>query len=153
MSKEWGGLGGEEVAEFAVEEGAVAGVHGDDLEGHAGVWMNAADKGAAANLSSGGIQQELHGTAKGYGALGANEEATEGEAVHVRDVAGHAGLPGGDEGFRRTDTGVFALVWSGHKEGQLGLTSLVAGESQVQRRVSRTRAWAWVGPGRRGRGR
>src|SRR5208337_598612 len=86
MSKEWGGLGGEEVAEFAVEEGAVAGVHGDDLEGHAGVWMNAADNGAAANLSSGGIQQELHGTAKGYGALGANEEATEGEAVHVRDV-------------------------------------------------------------------
>ena len=51
-----GGLGGEEVAEFSVEEGAVAGVHGDDLEGHAGVWMNAADDGASANLSRGGIQ-------------------------------------------------------------------------------------------------
>src|SRR5208337_1440318 len=63
---EWGGLGGEEAAEFAVEEGAVAGVHGDDLEGHAGVCMDAADDGASANLSSGGIQQELHGTAKGY---------------------------------------------------------------------------------------
>ena len=105
-----------------MEEGAVAGVHGDDLEGHAGVCMNAADDGASANLSSGGIQQELHGTANGYWALGANEKATEGEAVQVRDVAGHAGLPSDDEGFRRTDPGVFALIWREHIQGQLGLT-------------------------------
>ncbi len=135
MSKEWGGLGGEKVAEFAVEEGAVAGVHGDDLEGHAGVCMNAADDGASANLSSGGIQQELHGTAKGYGTLSANEEAPEREAVHVRDVAGHAGLPSDDEGFRRFDARVVALVWSEHIEGQPGLHSLVAVAGQVQGRV------------------
>jgi len=97
-----------------VEEGAVAGVHGNDLERHASVWVNAANDGAAANLSCGGIQQELNGTAKRDGSLGANEEATEGEAVHVGDVAGHAGLPGNDEGFRRTDTGIFALVKSEH---------------------------------------
>jgi len=104
------GLGGAEVAEFAAEYGAVARVHGDDLEGHAGVWLNAADDGASANLSCWGIQQELHGTAKGYGPSCADEKATESEAVHVGDVAGHAGLPGDDEGFRRTDTGILTLV-------------------------------------------
>jgi len=100
-----------------VEEGAVAGVHGDDLEGHAGFFVNAADDGAAANLSRRGVQQELHGTAKRHGALGANEEAAEGEAVHVGDIASHAGSPGNDEGFRRFEARVLALVRSGHKKG------------------------------------
>ncbi len=81
--KSGGGLGGEEVAEFTVEEGAVAGVHGDDLESHAGLFVNAADDGAAANLSRRSIQQELHGTAKRHGASCANEEAAECQAVHV----------------------------------------------------------------------
>jgi len=109
-----GGLRGEEVAEFAVEEGAVARVHGDDLKGHAGLCMNAADDGAAANLSCGGVQQELNGTAKRHGPLGAYEEAPECEAVHVGDVAGHAGLAGDDERFRGTNPRIFALVRSGH---------------------------------------
>jgi len=113
-AERWRGLRGEEAAEFVVEEGAVAGVHGDDLKGHAGVCMDAADDGAAANLSCGGIQQELNGTAKRHGPLGAYEEAPESEAVHEGDVAGHAGLPGDDEGLRRTDTRVFALVRRGH---------------------------------------
>jgi len=76
--------------------------------------MNAADDGAAANLSGGRIQQELHGTAKRHGLLGANEETAESKAVNVGDVAGHAGLPGNDEGFRRTDARVFTLIWSEH---------------------------------------
>jgi len=132
------GLGGEEVAEFAVEEGAVAGVHGDDLEGHAGVLVNAADDGAAANLSCRGIQQELHSTPKRHGPLSADEEAAKSETVHVGDVAGHAGLPGDEEGLRRFDARVVALVWSDHKKGQLGLHSLVTSEAQVQRRVRTT---------------
>jgi len=117
MSKSWRGLGSEEVAEFAVEEGAVAGVHGNDLEGHAGFFVNAADDGAATNLACGGIQQELNGTAQWDGPLGTDEEPAEGEAVHVGDVAGHAGLPGGEEGPGRLDAGVFALVWRDHKQG------------------------------------
>ena len=76
--------------------------------------MNAADEGAAANLSGGRIQQESNGTAKRHGLLCADEETTESEAVHVGDVAGHARLPGDNEGLRRTDTSVFALVKSGH---------------------------------------
>ncbi len=121
-----------------MEEGAVAGVHGDDLEGHAGFFVNAADDSATANLSRGGIQQELHGTAQWDGPLGTDEEAAEGEAVHVGDVAGHAGLPGGEEGPGRLDAGVFALVWRGHKKGQTDLDSLVADEGQVQRRIKIT---------------
>jgi len=66
-----------------VEEGAVAGIHGDDLEGHALSILNAADDGAAANLSCGSIQQKLHGTAKRDGVVGADEQAAEGEAVQV----------------------------------------------------------------------
>jgi hypothetical protein len=31
-------------------------------------------------------------------------------------------LPSDDEGFRRTDPGVFALIWREHIQGQLGLT-------------------------------
>lgn len=78
--------------------------------------MNATDYGAATNLPCGGIQQELHGTAEGHGALGADKEATECEAVHVGDVTGHPGLPGDDEGFRRTDTWIFALIRSEHNK-------------------------------------
>jgi len=131
-------LGGEEVAEFAVKEGAVAGVHGDDLEAHAGFFVDAANDGAAANLSRGGIQQELNGAAQWHGPPGANEEAAKSEAVHVGNVAGHAGSPGNDEGPGRFDAGIFALVRNGHKEGQPGLNSLVGDENQVQRRIKIT---------------
>jgi len=110
---ERGGFGDEEVAEFAVEEGAVAGVHGDELEGHALSFVDAADDGAATDLSCRSIQQKLHGTANRHGVTSVDKEAAEGEAVHVGDVSGHAGLPGDDEGARGTDTGILALVVSG----------------------------------------
>ena len=108
-------LGGEEGEEFALEEGAVAGVHGDDLKGHASLFMNAADDDTATNLSRGRVKQELNGIAKRHGALGADEEATEGETIHVGDIAGEAGFPGDDEGVRGFDARVFALVGSEHR--------------------------------------
>jgi hypothetical protein len=84
--------------------------------------MNAADNGTAADLSCRGIQQKLNGTAKGNGALGADEEATESEAVHVGDVASHAGLPGDEEGSRRTDARIFAQIGSDdHNNSWAGL--------------------------------
>ena len=97
-----------------MEEGAVARVYGDDLEGHAGFLMSAADDGAATNLTRRRIQQKLHGAAKRQGPRCADKEAAESKAVQVRDVAGHAGLPGDEEGIRRLDPRIFALVRSEH---------------------------------------
>ncbi len=95
-----------------MKKGTVAGIHGDDLDGHSLSFMNAANNGAAADLSCRGIQQKLNGTAKRNGALGADEEATEGEAVHVGDVASHAGLPSDKKGTGRTDARMFAQIGS-----------------------------------------
>jgi hypothetical protein len=91
-----------------VEQGAVTGVHGDDLESHAVALVNAADNAAAADLSCRSIQQELHATAKRHGVPGVDEETAEGEAVHVGDVTCHARSPGHHEGSWGTDAGVFA---------------------------------------------
>jgi len=121
---ERGGYGGEEVDQFVVEEGPVGGVHGDDLEGHSLSFMNAADDGAAADLSCRSIQQKLHGTADRHRVMSADEEAAEGEVAQVGDVAGHAGLPGDEEGSRGTDAGIFALVVRRHKEHQTSPVSL-----------------------------
>src|SRR6516162_4039981 len=62
-------------AHLPEKAGAILGIHGDDLNRHAAIFLYAADDRTAAHLASGHVHQNLHGTAERHGLFGTHIQA------------------------------------------------------------------------------
>jgi len=96
------------------QTGAVARVHGNDLNSDAAVIVSAANDAAAADLAYRKIQENLHQAAKGQGFLRAYEQTPDGKAFKERHATLRASLPGSDDTSGRTDARIFSLLGSAH---------------------------------------
>jgi len=96
--------------------GAVAGVHVDELYGHAMTFADATDDSAAADLPDGKIQQDLNEAAKRNELLGANKQPANAEAFHKRDTAPGAGLPGHNHSVGGLYARIASLLGSEHSK-------------------------------------
>jgi hypothetical protein len=88
---------------------AVAGIHGDDLDAHS-VIGKAANDGAAAYLTYGHVQKDLHGAAQRDLLLSANVKTAKGKVLHIADIAMRSGLPSDNNTFGRLDAGMLPLL-------------------------------------------
>jgi hypothetical protein len=109
------------------EAGAVAGVHGDELDRHAVTIADAANDGSAADLSHGQVQQDLNEAAQRDTLLGADKEPTDRQTFHERHAPLSASLPSYNHTFGRFYTGIAALIRSVHQGALRGKNSSVEG--------------------------
>lgn len=113
-------LGGEKRLHLLEEAGAVSGIHGDELDGHAVTFADTANDGAAAHLSNGKVQQDLNEAAERKALFGANKNSAKAKALDVRDPALRACLPSHKHGFGGLDAGIAPLIMSVHQGDTCG---------------------------------
>jgi hypothetical protein len=91
------------------ETSAVTGIHGNDLDAHSVIGEPTND-GAAAHLTYGHVEKDLHGATERDLFLSANVKTAQREIFHIADIAVSSGLPRNNYTLGRLNAGMLPLL-------------------------------------------